>query len=379
MQNNEFDIEDEELDDLDEQEDVNRQSKFKKSLPIVIALLVIVIVVGLVFYFSFTLTAKKPKAVETNRMNAMAKFPEYEAPKPEPPPPPPATNVNSLNGMLANADKKKEMTWQERRNQGSMAVFSGGDIGNGFMPTTGIKPDEIKLDRQGFPVSNEEKSELAASLTPTKVDMVQATILPNRHYLLTRGTAIDCGIREAMDNRMAGFLKCIVARDVYSESGKLVLVPRGSELDGEMRSSGSATPGQVRIAVLWNRIKTPKGVVVDINSPASDALGRGGVVGDIDNHFWERFGASLAFSVFDTVWNGVSNRLIPNLGSGSGTTNNFGGGFGGGGGGKAIVDAMLRQYMNIPPSIVSNQGNRIMVILAGDIDFSSVYRLSVLP
>ena len=49
--------------------------------------------------------------------------------------------------------------------------------------------------------------------------------------------------------------------------------------------------------VLWSRAKTPTGVVVTLASPATDSLGRAGFDGEIDTHFFERFGGALLLSI----------------------------------------------------------------------------------
>jgi type IV secretion system protein VirB10 len=47
------------------------------------------------------------------------------------------------------------------------------------------------------------------------------------------------------------------------------------------------------------RALTPRGVAIDLGSPASDTLGRSGVSGGVDTLFWSRFGAALMLSVLE--------------------------------------------------------------------------------
>ena len=44
-------------------------------------------------------------------------------------------------------------------------------------------------------------------------------------------------------------------------------------------------------------------------------------------------------------------------------------------GGQQVVDDILRNSVNIPPTINVNQGTRVQVIVAKDVDFRSVYEL----
>ncbi|MFR1026550.1 MAG: TrbI/VirB10 family protein [Parasutterella sp.] len=73
-------------------------------------------------------------------------------------------------------------------------------------------------------------------------------------------------------------------RDVYSANGRVLLIERGSKAIGEYK--GAVENGLNRIFVLWTQIQTPKGVRVNIDSPATDALGGSGMAGEIDFHWW---------------------------------------------------------------------------------------------
>ena len=98
-----------------------------------------------------------------------------------------------------------------------------------------------------------------------------------------------------MSSDVAGFVSCVIERDVMSDSGQVVLMEKGTQVVGEYR--GQVRRGSKRMFVLWSRAKTPTGVIVTLASPATDALGRAGFDGEIDTHFWERFGGALLLSI----------------------------------------------------------------------------------
>ena len=156
---------------------------------------------------------------------------------------------------------------------------------------------------------------------------------------------------------------CVTAFDIFGADGKVVLLERGSKLVGETR--GQVAQGMSRLFVLWSEARTPTGVVVQLDSPGTDELGRAGVTGNVNNHFWARFGAALLVTVIDGALTGVAQHQQT---SGSTVTLNPQGG-------QQVIDDILRNTINIPPTITVNQGSRIQVIVARDIDFRPVYEL----
>lgn len=211
-------------------------------------------------------------------------------------------------------------------------------------------------------------SSLAASLRPTPTPAVSAQVLPTRRMLLPKGAFIDCTLETAIDSTYEGMTTCIGANDVYGADGKLVLLERGTKYVGEQR--GVPHQGQGRVFIVWNEARTPTGVVALLASPGTDELGRGGLPGFVNTHFWDRFGAAILISVID----GTMQAIAAHQQSGSGVGN-------GGGvvlapqGSRDVIAEVLRSTISIPPTVVKNQGERIQILVARDVDFRSVYAL----
>ena len=220
----------------------------------------------------------------------------------------------------------------------------------------------IAADPYGFG-RGEPRNELADKLKPTPIEGVRAARLPNRNLVVTQGTSIPCVLETAMSSDVAGFVSCVVLRDVMSDSGNVVLMEKGTQVVGEYR--GNVQRGSKRMFVLWTRAKTPTGVIAALASPATDALGRAGFDGEIDTHFWERFGSALLLSIVSDA----SSIGRQQLQDGSIQINNTTGAT------NTAAGIAVEQSINIPPTLSKNQGELVNIFVARDLDFSSVYQL----
>ncbi len=216
----------------------------------------------------------------------------------------------------------------------------------------------------GIPSRGLFSGTLQGSATPR----VTASRLGNRSLVLPKGTAFTCALKTQVISAASGFVGCQVQRNVFSDDGRVLLVERGSHLDGEYRIA-SVRPGTVRIPVLWTRIRTPYGVTVDIESPGTGALGESGIDGHVDNRWGERIGAAMLLSLIDDsvkliIQNQASEGSADTIVLPS-TTSNTG----------KLAEKVLDSTINIPPLIYRNQGGIVGIYVARDVDFSPVYEL----
>lgn len=213
---------------------------------------------------------------------------------------------------------------------------------------------------------------LATSLRPTPTPAVAAQVLPTRRMLLPKGAFIDCTLETAIDSTYEGMTTCIGAGDVYGADGKVVLLERGTKYVGEQR--GTPRQGQGRVFIVWNEARTPAGVVALLASPGTDELGRSGLPGFVDTHFWDRFGAAILISVIDGTMQAIAAQQQNATGVGSG-----GGVVLAPQGSRDVIAEVLRSTASIPPTVIKNQGERIQILVARDVDFRSVYALRPSP
>ena len=241
----------------------------------------------------------------------------------------------------------------------SSLIAYGGERGNGT-------PSPIYGDVRGpfnaAGAAAREPTNLDTLRSASVIGQTQARPLPDRNFLITAGSFIPCVLQSAMDSSQPGYVSCIIPRNVYSDNGRVVLMEKGTKIVGEYQ--GGLNRGQYRLFVLWTRAVTPRGIAIDVGSPATDALGRGGMDGRVDNFFWQRFGTALLFSLVEDAAT-VGSEAIGN--SASNTT-------------RVPSDAastILQQNSQIKPVLRKNQGEDVGITVAQDFDFSTVYGLSL--
>ena len=209
---------------------------------------------------------------------------------------------------------------------------------------------------------------LGGALPGSSTPKVAARMLGNRSLTLPKGTAFTCALKTRVISAASGLVSCQVLRNVYGDDGRVVLIERASHIDGEYRIA-SVRPGAVRIPVLWTRIRTPFGVVVDIDSPATGQLGESGIDGYVDNRWGERIGAAMLLSLIDdsvklVIQSQSNDRQADTIVLPSTTSNT-----------SKLAEKVLDSTINIPPLIYQNQGGIVGIAVARDVDFSSVYEL----
>ena len=204
---------------------------------------------------------------------------------------------------------------------------------------------------------------LESLLRPTAMSSARAKVLPTRRFLLSKGAFIDCTLETAIDSTLPGMTTCITATDTFSADGNVVLLERGTKLIGETR--GQVQQGSARVFVLWTEARTPTGIVVPLDSPGTDELGRSGLTGSVNRHFWDRFGAAILISTLD----GAVQASVQSASHGGGPV------IYNPSGPETILTDVLKSTVNIPPTVTKANGDRIQVFVARDVDFRSVYEL----
>lgn len=196
--------------------------------------------------------------------------------------------------------------------------------------------------------------DFSARADASATETATARSMNNPAATVSQGTLIPAILETAINSDVPGYVRAVVSQDVRSFDGSQVLIPRSSRLIGQYKSGLSA--GQTRAYVLWSRLIRPDGVSVAIASPGTDEAGQSGLAGDVNNHFFKRFGSALLLSVV-----GAASAI----GTGGASVLASGGGLGAAG-------VATQQSGGIPPTVRVRQGQPIKVFTARDLDFSRV-------
>lgn len=233
----------------------------------------------------------------------------------------------------------------------SMLVFSKGPSRSGDLAAPTTAPISPAADAKA-------PTELDALRRGSAIGRVTARPIGDLDLMLLAGALAPCVLETALDSSAPGYASCLIARDVYSASGAVVLLEKGTRVLGEYRAG--MRQGQRRLFVLWTRAVTPAGIAVDLASPATDPLGRAGFDGSVDTRFWDRFGGAVLLSMLDVGVteagrSGADRRWLREP--------------------SDTASVALEHSVDIPAVLRKRAGEEVAIFVAADLDFTSVYRL----
>ena len=292
---------------------------------------------------------------------------------PTPPPPPlinevdagvaqPQIDVQNDNLNFWDKGKEEEREQEYSRRRAGIVVVGGG----------GASGDSEKKDNKdylGFGEGQLDNNVLGKS----SAERAKATSVGNMVNLVTQGKMLDAILETAINTDLPGSLRAIISRDVYGESGREVLIPKGSRVVGQYNAQ--IAEGQVRVGVQWERLIRPDGIDIKIDSLGVDPLGRSGVRGRVDNKFWTRMSTALLVSYVIPITarklSNVNDKVITDS-DGTQTessrsaelrdaSNKFAG----------IAEETIKSTFSAKPTITIHQGTRINIFVQKDLEFPS--------
>ena len=287
------------------------------------------------------------------------------APAPGPPPVDPLAEQRARLLLARIQRLQKEM---DQRRRSKMLVVSDSSsarpgptpaaLAAGQAPGPGVSPAALT----GAPADNTPR---VGNVGPVAEQVaVQARLLRTTGYTITEGTVIPGVLETAINSDLPGIVRAINSADVFSHDGTQLLIPKGTRLVGRYQSE--LRRGQVRIFIMWTRLIRADGLSVLINSPGTDPLGRAGLEGDVDTHFFQIFGAAILLSILDGGLD-VALEMARRQGDNSDTTI-----IRSDRGMDRAAEIALQDSIRIQPTIHIDQGTRISILVARDLDFEGV-------
>lgn len=287
----------------------------------------------------------------------------------------PASGASSKTGprSLATSDTRRREEHSlladnvafTRRPSGQTVTPAGG----GVSASASLSPDAQALvqaltafmPRASAPPT----TEAAASVATVPVSSAHAATpaenpAPGQRQRLLEGTIIETVLINRLDSTFAGPVDCLVTTPVYAFDRQAVLIPAGA------RVLGTAAPvqawGESRLAVSFHRLLMPDGHTYSLDQfKGLDAIGETGLTDEVNRHYWQVFGASLAVGAlaglaqfntrgFDAATFGDSYRQATGASLASSGTR------------------ILDRFLNVLPTITIREGFRIKVYLTNDLE-----------
>ena len=200
------------------------------------------------------------------------------------------------------------------------------------------------------------KQNSKAAKRPPEVNLNAAHGQP---YVLFEGTILDTALLNRLVGDFAGPVKVMVTNPVYSQDRQHVLIPAGTFLLGDVQKVSGF--GQRRLAVRFHRMLMPDGYSVDLDQfQGLDQAGATGLSDQVNNHYLQIFGASIALGVISgaaeaTMYGSgynISGPAMYEQGVASSLSQS----------GADVLD----RFINILPTITIREGHRIKVYLTQD-------------
>lgn len=312
------------------------------------------------------------------------------APNVDPPLPPKSVPKHAAHASSAPArDNDPNSRYNRNHHAGNIGVMAAG--GEGGQPTGGtssttpdndptlasidaqlaqLKKQEAQLNTGGGMLATgggdarDPNLGYADQVYSKDTAIAKARPAPDLTYRILEGKIITAVLESALNSQLPGKVRAMVDYDIYSENGRKKLIPRGSRLIGEYNTD--IRNGQSRVFVAWPRLIRPDGVDIRLDSSATDNLGRAGVEGTTETHFWRRFGNSVLLSLIGI---GTSPE-VSSTGNGLGITQqdlyrmgvlqSF----------SNTSSQILQQSINIKDTVLIDQGEPIKIFVAKDLDFT---------
>lgn len=176
--------------------------------------------------------------------------------------------------------------------------------------------------------------------------------------VITADRYIPVILENSIHSQLPGRFIALVERHIFANEGRNVLLPKGTRIICSYKSL--VREGDTRLNAVCARAIRPDGASILLtNAYAADQMARTGLIGEVDNRTWEKYGsaflvagisalAGAGASISDTpVVRQASSNLSINLGN--------------------ITTGVLNEHISLAPIITVAAGSRLQIIPTTDI------------
>ncbi|MGL5181883.1 TrbI/VirB10 family protein, partial [Herbaspirillum huttiense] len=179
----------------------------------------------------------------------------------------PSTTATSTGADTSNTQQASAAIAQAQAQQISEILRAAG-VGGGAQPsrTPAVAPMPGMPGAPGAggtPADQARPGTVGATLYSSATPVAFAKRMTDQNLILPKGRQADCVLTGRIIDEVPGFTSCVLAQNLYSDNGRVLLLERGSELTGEYGTTNQL--GLERLFVTWTRLKTPEGVGADLN------------------------------------------------------------------------------------------------------------------
>ncbi|MFC3230377.1 TrbI/VirB10 family protein [Marinibaculum pumilum] len=272
-----------------------------------------------------------------------------EVEKTPPPPPPERTLPPAPPPQFDLAAQRRAETAARRLSQRRQAGPGFGDVAAAAVAGTPAGAEWVNSD----PDYRREDPPSTTSSFPV-----------NRSFILTQDRVVTAVLQSPINSQIGGYVRAMVDMDVYGADGRYLLLEKGDVALGTYEALEKQ--GQSRLAVQWYRIiRARDGAHIyddedDQLGLAGDAMGRAGLVGDVDNRITERYGSAFVTAVVAAA---AAAAVPPNSGNQNiaAAAQQFGQSAG------QITAQALEATVDIAPVISVAAGERVVLTLNRDV------------
>ena len=196
---------------------------------------------------------------------------------------------------------------------------------------------------------------------------------PRSPYAVLTTSVIPATLITGINSSLPGKIFGQVSQDVFdTATGKYLLIPQGTKLEGEY--SSEVAYGQASVLVAWQRLVFPDGKTMDIGAmPGSNSAGYAGFTDQVNNHYARLFGSAILMSAISAgvALSQSTNQVAGTFGApttSSVLSATLGQQLG------RVITQMISKNLNIAPTLEIRPGYRFNITVTKDMVLARPYQ-----